>query len=173
MKIGSCTSYDLDEPEEAEAVLLEGCEHAEDLTEAVKSSACSPFRSTASARSSDRSRSIRIRRAHEDARLRSWRHPLVGRCRTNGVAGWAGDHPVTPMDIFLGRLVKCTIDKFINITHSGKTESKDCSQFSLTMSWSDIYKFIDENKGRALPTIWMSRRKRKLYSWKGVSMLKI
>ena len=40
---GSCTSYDLDEPEEAEAVLLEGCEHAEDLTEAVKSSACSPF----------------------------------------------------------------------------------------------------------------------------------
>ena len=27
----------------------------------------------------------------------------------------------------------------------GKTESKDCSQFSLTMSWSDIYKFIDEN----------------------------
>ena len=30
---GSCTSYDLDEPEEAEAVLLEGCEHAEDLTE--------------------------------------------------------------------------------------------------------------------------------------------
>ena len=39
----SCTSYDLDEPEEAEAVLLEGCEHAEDLTEAVKSSACSPF----------------------------------------------------------------------------------------------------------------------------------
>ena len=45
--------------------------------------------------------------------------------------------------IFLGRLVKCTIDKFINITHSGKTESKDCSQFFLT-SWSDIYKFIDE-----------------------------
>ena len=41
--MGSCTSYDLDEPEEAEAVLLEGCEHAEDLTEAVKSSACSPF----------------------------------------------------------------------------------------------------------------------------------
>ena len=40
--------------------------------------------------------------------------------------------------------MKCTIDKFINITHSGKTESKDCSQFSLTMSWSDIYKFIDE-----------------------------
>ena len=36
------------------------------------------------------------------------------------------------------------IDKFINIT-IGKTESKDCSQFSLTMSWSDIYKFIDEN----------------------------
>ena len=98
----SCTSYDLDEPEEAEAVLLEGCEHAEDLTEAVKSSACShPSRSTASfPRSSDRSRSIGIRRAHEDARLRSWRHPLVGRCRTNGVTGWAGDHPVTPMDIF-------------------------------------------------------------------------
>ena len=41
MKVRSCTSYDLDEPEEAEAVLLEGCEHAEDLTEAVKSSACS------------------------------------------------------------------------------------------------------------------------------------
>ena len=41
--MGSCTSYDLDEPEEAEAVLLEGCEHAEDLTEAVKSSACSPL----------------------------------------------------------------------------------------------------------------------------------
>ena len=38
-----------------------------------------------------------------------------------------------------------TIDKFINITIVGKTESKDCSQFSLTMSWSDIYKFIDEN----------------------------
>ena len=37
------------------------------------------------------------------------------------------------------------IDKFINITIVGKTESKDCSQFSLTMSWSDIYKFIDEN----------------------------
>ena len=33
--------YDLDEPEEAEAVLLEGCEHAEDLTASVKSSACS------------------------------------------------------------------------------------------------------------------------------------
>ena len=48
----------------------------------------------------DRSRSIGIRRAHEDARLRSWRHPLVGRCRTNGVTGWAGDHPATPMDIF-------------------------------------------------------------------------
>ena len=31
--------YDLDEPEEAEAVLLEGCEHAEDLTASVKSSA--------------------------------------------------------------------------------------------------------------------------------------
>ena len=41
--------------------------------------------------------------------------------------------------------MKCTIDKFINITIVGKTESKDCSQFSLTMSWSDIYKFIDEN----------------------------
>ena len=53
-EMGSCTSYDLDEPEEAEAVLLEGCEHAEDLTEAVKSSACShPSRSTASASSSD------------------------------------------------------------------------------------------------------------------------
>ena len=37
------------------------------------------------------------------------------------------------------------IDKFINIIIVGKTESKDCSQFSLTMSWSDIYKFIDEN----------------------------
>ena len=31
--------YDLDEPEEAEAVLLERCEHAEDLTASVKSSA--------------------------------------------------------------------------------------------------------------------------------------
>ena len=123
----SCTSYDLDEPEEAEAVLLEGCEHAEDLTEAVKSSACShPSSSFRSA--SHHRRSIGIRRAHEDARLRSWRHPLVGRCRTNGVTGWAGDHPVTD-GYFLGRLVKCTIDKFINITHSGKTESKDCSQF--------------------------------------------
>ena len=134
MKKGSCTSYDLDEPEEAEAVLLEGCEHAEDLTEAVKSSACShPFQeySFRFLRLIDPSRSIEagIRRAHEDARLRSWRHPLVGRCRTNGVTGWAGDHPV-PRWIFLGRLVKCTIDKFINITHSGKTESKDCSQFS-------------------------------------------
>ena len=51
MKMESCTSYDLDEPEEAEAVLLEGCEHAEDLTEAVKSSACSPFPGAASASS--------------------------------------------------------------------------------------------------------------------------
>ena len=143
------------------------------MTEAVKSSACShPSRSTASFSAHQIViRSIGIRRAHEDARLRSWRHPLVGRCRTNGVTGWAGDHPVTD-NIFLGRLVKCTIDKFINITHSGKTESKDCSQFSLTEVGQYIYKFIDEN-GRALPTIWMSRRKRKLYSWKGVSMLKI
>ena len=35
--------YDLDEPEEAEAVLLEGCEHAEDLTASVKSSAITPL----------------------------------------------------------------------------------------------------------------------------------
>ena len=48
-----------------------------------------------------------------------------------------------PRWIFLS--VGETIDKFINITIVGKTESKDCSQFSLTMSWSDIYKFIDEN----------------------------
>ena len=96
----SCTSYDLDEPEEAEAVLLEGCEHAEDLTEAVKSSACSPLPRLRSSSAHQMCRSIGIRRAHEDARLRSWRHPLVGRCRTNGVTGWAGDHPVTLMDIF-------------------------------------------------------------------------
>ena len=51
---------------------------------------------------------------------------------------------LTPMDIF-GSVGECMIDKFINITIVGKTESKDCSQFSLTMSWSDIYKFIDEN----------------------------
>ena len=49
------------------------------------------------------------------------------------------------MDIF-GSVGEVMIDKFINITIVvGKTESKDCSQFSLTMSWSDIYKFIDEN----------------------------
>ena len=100
MKMRSCTSYDLDEPEEAEAVLLEECEHAEDLTEAVKSSACSHPSRSASSPLIRSCRSIGIRRAHEDARLRSWRHPLVGRCRTNGVTGWAGDHPVTLMDIF-------------------------------------------------------------------------
>ena len=44
--------YDLDEPEEAEAVLLEGCEHAEDLTASVKSSGLP---------SSDRRRSARPR----------------------------------------------------------------------------------------------------------------
>ena len=60
------------------------------------------------------------------------------------------------MDIF-GSVGECTIDKFINITIVGKTESKDCSQFSLTMSWSDIYKFIDEN-GVVHYTIWMSER---------------
>ena len=48
------------------------------------------------------------------------------------------------MDIF-GSVGEVAIDKFINIIIVGKTESKDCSQFSLTMSWSDIYKFIDEN----------------------------
>ena len=78
------------------------------------------------------------------------------------------------MEIFLGRLVKCTIDKFINITHSGKTESKDCSQFSPDYEVGLIFINLSmKNWGRALPTIWMSRRKRKLYSWKGVSMLKI
>ena len=85
----------------------------EDLTEAVKSSACSHLPGVQlplPPAHPDRSRSIGIRRAHEDARLRSWRHPLVGRCRTNGVTGWAGDHPVTPMDIFGS--VGEDIDKF-------------------------------------------------------------
>ena len=72
------------------------------------------------------------------------------------------------MDIF-GRLVKCMIDKFINITIVGKTESKDCSQFSLTMSWSDIYKFIDENG----VVHFLRSEERKLYFLEGVSMLKI
>ena len=49
-----------------------------------------------------------------------------------------------PRWIFFGSVGE-VIDKFINIIIVGKTESKDCSQFSLTMSWSDIYKFIDEN----------------------------
>ena len=135
--------------------LPEGWKMLEDLTEAVKSSACSHFPGVQlplPPAHPDRSRSIGIRRAHEDARLRSWRHPLVGRCRTNGVTGWAGTI-LQPRWIFLGRLVKCTIDKFINIIIVGKTESKDCSQFSLTMSWSDIYKFIDENGVVHFPTI--------------------
>ena len=68
--------------------------------------------------------------------------------------------------------MKCTIDKFINITHSGKTESKDCSQFSLTMGLVNIYKFIDEKESCTSYDL-DEPEKRKLYSWKSVSMLKI
>ena len=64
------------------------------------------------------------------------------------------------MDIFGS--VGEVIDKFINIIIVGKTESKDCSQFSLTMSWSDIYKFIDEN-GVVYFLRSDERGKRKLY----------
>ena len=41
------------------------------------------------------------------------------------------------------------------------------------MSWSDIYKFIDEKMRSCTSYDLDERRKRKLYSWKGVSMLKI
>ena len=68
--------------------------------------------------------------------------------------------------------MKCTIDKFINITHSGKTESKDCSQFSLTMSWSDIYKFIDEN-GSCTSYDLDEPEEAEAVLLEGVSMLKI
>ena len=51
---------------------------------------------------------------------------------------------LTPMDIFKS-VGECMIDKFINITIVGKLRAKIALSFPLTMSWSDIYKFIDEN----------------------------